>query len=361
VPLLALVGAIRRRRPLPACPKRIGIFSPTAIGDLILESGVITHIHETFPEASIYLFHGASNASAVPLLTTSVHAQECNFSDFAATLRAIRAAKLDIVADLTPWPRLTALYAALSGAMTVGFDSEFQRRHCAYDIAVPHLRTRHEAENLQALAGVFSNCSAYRISVRNDLPIPSRPLPYSRLVLFHVSPGGSRATDKSWPTDRWAQLLRLLAADGFSIALTGTPADSHQVESVLRLAALPTDVALSLCGQLSLTELGGTLKASRLLVTVDTGVLHLASALNVPVIALHGPTRSTRWGARSSASVSIDAVHPDAGYIHLGFERKAGGSAVMRSHSVDKVYAEIRSILSSGNYPRYGSTFRENL
>jgi ADP-heptose:LPS heptosyltransferase len=352
VPLVVLAGLLRRRRPLPVSPQRVGVISPTAIGDLVLATGVLTHLRKTYPRAEIHLFHGPPNAGVVPLLPFEMHTHVCDFSRFAATLAAIRGARLDLLTDLAPWPRLTALCAALSGAVTVGYDSQRQRRHYAYDFPVRHRSDRHEVENMTAIANVFAPCGEFDVNLRRDPPLPVQPLPYERLVLFHIAPGGSRADDKSWPAEHWADLARRLAGDGFVIGFTGIRADAAKVEPVMRASMLRSDQVLSLCGSLSLAELAGAIKASRLLVTIDTGVLHLASALHAPTLALHGPTRSDRWGGRSAAVTSLNAPHAAAGFIHLGFEYDPRGPQIMRTLSVDAVYRAARGVLESNGGAR---------
>ena len=346
VPLIALVGGLRRRRCIPHNVQRIGIFSPTAIGDLILDSGILLHLRQVFPFASIHLFYGPTNAQVVPLLPVDVQAHCCDFKQARATIAAIRKSRLDVVVDLTPWPRLTALYAALSGAVTVGFRAENQHRHYAFDVAVPHLRTRHEVDNLRALAEVFAPCQEYRVALRHDLPEPPlTPLPYDRLVLCHISPGGSQADSKRWPVQHWVELVRRLSADGFIVGFTGSQVDAGAAQTVISAARLPPEAVLSLCGKMSLGELAGALRKARLLITVDTGVLHMASALDVNTVALHGPTRSSRWGARSPATISLDAPHPAAGFIHFGFESNDQGAATMQALSVDCVYEAAKVAL----------------
>jgi ADP-heptose:LPS heptosyltransferase len=338
IPLVGAVSLFRTKRALPQRPARVGFISPTAIGDLILSSGVLLHLREHVPDAAIHLFHGANNAVAVPLLPVDLTAYTCNFTSPRATLSTLREAKLDVLVDLTPWTRLTAFYAAMSEAATVGYEARRKYRHFAFDRVVTHDCTRHETENLRAIAEVFAPCPGYVVRVREDLPAVPLHLPFDRLVLMHASPGGSRAREKSWPEASWAQLAQRLAADGYVIAFSGTRADAERAGRILSLAGLPEQAAFSLCGRLSFAELASVLAASRLLVTIDTGVLHLASALGVRMVALHGPTRSSRWGALSPLAISLDSPHPAAGYIHFGFESSPQAMQVMPMLTVERVY-----------------------
>jgi ADP-heptose:LPS heptosyltransferase len=94
-----------------------------------------------------------------------------------------------------------------------------------------------------------------------------------------------------------------------------------------------------------LEELGDLLRRAHAVVTVDTSVLHLAGAVRARVFGLHGPTRSYRWGARSSRGRSFDSPHPDAGYIAYGTETHPNALEVMKALTPDLVLPIICEIL----------------
>jgi heptosyltransferase I len=118
------------------------------------------------------------------------------------------------------------------------------------------------------------------------------------------------------------------------------------VAAILAEARLPLVEAFSLCGRLSLTQLAGALARARLFITIDTGVLHLAAALDAPTLALHGPTRSSRWGGCSRTTFSLNAPHPDAGYLHLGFEKHPHATTIMQTLTVDAVSEAALGLLA---------------
>jgi ADP-heptose:LPS heptosyltransferase len=346
VPAICMLRLVRRRRRLPSSPARIGFIAPTAIGDLILDTGMMIHVARRYPHAELHLFHGSTNAGVIPLLPVEVISHQCNFTEFGNTLRQIRDAALDVTVDLTPWPRLTALYAVLSGARAVGFQSSGQLRHYAFDVAVEHTRNRHEVDNLREMASVFGECARYEVRIRMPPEPPRTAIPWERTVLCHVSPGGSRAGWKRWPTENWIAVVKDLVKSDLLVGFTGTEGDARWVDEILARADFHKDRVMSLCGKLSLVQLAAALTRCRLFITVDTGVLHLASALDVPTIALMGPTRSARWGARSSRAINIDSPHPGSGFIHLGFEGSRSGSEIMSSLSVATVIEAARRLLA---------------
>lgn len=71
---------------------------------------------------------------------------------------------------------------------------------------------------------------------------------------------------------------------------------------------------------MSLRETAAILAHARLVVSVDTGVMHMAAALGAPLVALHGPTPSRRWGPIGENAMAIDSPLTGSGYLHLGWE-----------------------------------------
>ena len=95
---------------------------------------------------------------------------------------------------------------------------------------------------------------------------------------------------KTWPTERWQLLARQLAGEGYAVLVNGGgPADRAVVEA----AAGNGPGCLVECG---IAELIALTRRAKLAVGGDTGPVHLAAALGVPVVALYGPTDPQRTG-----------------------------------------------------------------
>jgi lipopolysaccharide heptosyltransferase II len=106
---------------------------------------------------------------------------------------------------------------------------------------------------------------------------------------------GARWANKRWPVENFAGLVRLLAeqfADA-RFATLGDRKDKPLGEIILRAAP---ERCLNLCGQTSLPEMVEWLRFCHLLVTNDTGPMHVAAALGKPLVALFGPTEPRRTG-----------------------------------------------------------------
>ena len=98
-------------------------------------------------------------------------------------------------------------------------------------------------------------------------------------------PGAEYGPAKRWPEAHFAALARLLAARGYAVWLVGSPKDHAIAETI---AAASTGACINLCGKTDIAEAADLLAASRLVVTNDSGLMHIAAAVGRPVIALYG-------------------------------------------------------------------------
>jgi heptosyltransferase-2 len=121
--------------------------------------------------------------------------------------------------------------------------------------------------------------------------------------LAAIAPGAAYGGAKRWPPDRFASLVHALACDGVQTVIVGTQADRRTADEVIRdfhaISGTPErtiPAPLNLVGLTDLLTLAGVLAASRALVTNDSGAMHLAAAIGIPVTAVFGPTdeRATR-------------------------------------------------------------------
>ena len=106
---------------------------------------------------------------------------------------------------------------------------------------------------------------------------------------------GARWPNKRWPVGNFAELVRLLAEDfpDARFAILGDAGDKPLGEIISRAAP---ERCLNLCGQTSLPEMVEWLRLCDLMITNDTGPMHVAAALGKPLVALFGPTEPRRTG-----------------------------------------------------------------
>ncbi len=102
--------------------------------------------------------------------------------------------------------------------------------------------------------------------------------------LAALAPGAAHAT-KRWPVAHWSALIERLRAAGFRSVVVGGPEDRGLAQQLVAGGA-----AARAAGEFSLQETGALLARAAVAVSGDTGVMHMATGVGTPVIALFGPT-----------------------------------------------------------------------
>jgi heptosyltransferase-2 len=114
--------------------------------------------------------------------------------------------------------------------------------------------------------------------------------PGRQLVVY--APGAEFGPAKRWPPRHFGELAqKIVAADPRAqIALLGSPKDRETCEEVLAAAGAAASNMLNLAGSTKLDEAAALIAQSDAVVTNDSGLMHIASGLNKPLVALYGPT-----------------------------------------------------------------------
>jgi heptosyltransferase-2 len=123
-------------------------------------------------------------------------------------------------------------------------------------------------------------------------------------VLVGFAPGAAYGQAKRWPPDRVAAVIERLASRGVRAVLLGADADratARAIESALPAGVRPID----LVGRTSLRELAGVLARCAAFVSNDSGAMHVAAALGVPVTAIFGPTNERETSPEGPAAHDI--------------------------------------------------------
>ncbi len=118
-------------------------------------------------------------------------------------------------------------------------------------------------------------------------------LEHRPFIIVHPT---SRWLFKCWPTSQMAQLINQLQAHGWPVVLTSgpDPEEMAMIHTLLQACTSPPD--LNLAGQLSLMDLAALIGQARLFIGVDSAPMHMAAALNTPVVTLFGPSGDHEWG-----------------------------------------------------------------
>ncbi|WP_269532523.1 lipopolysaccharide heptosyltransferase II [Chitinimonas sp. BJYL2] len=98
-------------------------------------------------------------------------------------------------------------------------------------------------------------------------------------------PGAEFGPAKRWPARHFAELARRLSSQGYAIWLFGSSKDRGETEAIARMAGVPL---VDLAGRTTLAQAIDLLSLAHLVVTNDSGLMHVAAALERPLVALYG-------------------------------------------------------------------------
>lgn len=127
-----------------------------------------------------------------------------------------------------------------------------------------------------------------------------RSAPHAQLPIGLI-PGSENTPEKRWPVAHWRTLITALPEETFVVF--GTPNDAPIADAVAM--GFDSSRVTNLAGKTNLPAFADALASCRLLVTNDTGGMHLANALGVPLLALFGPTNPIRTGPVFAAPATI--------------------------------------------------------
>lgn len=304
---------------------RIGVLKEAAIGDLAILTGVLKDLELAFPKAKIILFCSKSNYELSTLfdLKNPIEVVVLPMTNFFKTLELVMSIEeMDIFFDFGQWPRINSIISFFANArLKIGFKTEKQYRHYVYDMVVEHSDKKHEIDNfreqLKALNIKTGNLPALKVNI-SDSKLPDK------FVVFHMFPGGSKAHLKKWASHNWVIVGKYIVEKGYSIILTGGKNDYKNAEVVrwkFEHEGLGEDRIINLAGE-TLTNTIYALSKASLVISIDTAIIHIASALNVKLIGLYGPTLSERWGPLSQNSKVIKPSIECSPCLSLGFESR---------------------------------------
>lgn len=359
IPLLYCFSLFKRKSATkPIEIQTIGIFAFAAIGDSILSSSLFIALRKQYPKAKVLVFSSPANAAIYPILTGYDELIVLPITKPIHALKILRAYTLDILIDTSQWTKLSALYSYfIKAKFKIGFNTTGQYRHVGYDSKISHSNSIHELENFQRLLDPLGITSAEspqlnleRIRGQNVTSIElQNSKPY---IVFHPWASGTRSELRQWPSSSWIALAKFVLAQNFNILITGSSqnqADALELADLMMKGSAGEGIYVA-AGKTSLLETAKLILGARAVVSVNTGIAHLADHLHIPTVVLNGPTNSARWGLVNSTSRNIDVPkNLGGGFLNLGFEYPSDPKYSMDLITVQEVEHCLKQYLAVGN------------
>jgi heptosyltransferase-1 len=288
---------------------KILILKPSSLGDVVQALPVLRCLKRHRPDSEIYWWISSALAPLIEKdhdLAGVIHFERNGWAaprpwvGLWRSMRWARAQRFDWVIDLQCLARSGAFAWLANGQLTVGLDEPREGARGFYDLIA-----RRPSYHTHAVDWYLGVLPLLRVPVPSEFDwLPPQPETAARLKQKWPETGGARWVaiqpggrwlNKRWPVESYAAVVQRLAAenDGVRFAILGAAEDRALGSAIARVAP---QQCLDLTGQVSLSEMVEWIRLSEVLVTNDTGPMHVAAALGKRVVALFGPTEPRRTG-----------------------------------------------------------------
>jgi len=338
--------------------QRICVIKPSALGDVAQSLPLLGPLRSRFPESEIVwvINRGLSGLLAGhPDLQRTIPFDR--HGGLAATwrlMRGLRDGRFDLTIDLQGLLRTGAMTLATGAAFRIGLETAREGAGMACNFTIPntgrdvaaHARYWKVAEAFgvgeqprQLRLAIDDQQRATASRLLGNLPRP--------IIGLHA---GARWETKRWPVESFAEVARAaIKQHSGSIALLGSPDErelTEQLESLIGGERESKGRVVNLTGQTSLKELAAVLNAIDLLVSNDSGPMHLAAELGTPVVGVFTCTDPVLSGPPGDAHALVaTGVDCAASYQktcpHSGAGRHACFAELTPSRVIAAVDAQI--------------------
>ncbi|MFQ5513538.1 MAG: glycosyltransferase family 9 protein [Myxococcota bacterium] len=292
--------------------RSIGILNLTRFGDLVQTSPVLAALRKRHPEAMIHLIVKSRFREAAEMLPAVDHIHEIDgdalarvvampgrsfltrFQEIRRTLEPLCQLHFDQLVNFTHSRSSAVLVSLLDAERTIGFTIDREGHRRVGNAWLGHLATLVRTRRLSRFNLVEIYLGACGV-LREGTSLMVRVPPHARALASEklAGPGlcvavqlGASQDAKTWPVERFAATVRALArrVPELRVVLVGVRGESDAARALV--AACPETSFVNLVGQTRLDELAAVLERCELLLTGDTGTMHLAAAVDTPTCAV---------------------------------------------------------------------------
>jgi lipopolysaccharide heptosyltransferase I len=284
-----------------------------ALGDIVHALPVAAALRERYPDARIdWLVDSRHTAiiDLVPVIDRRIAVDSRQALDGLRTTCMLRRERYDVAIDVQGLVK-SAAFARLSGAARViGFDRQHVRERAASFFYTDHVHPGNAAHvidrNLSLLdpLGITDRSRRFPVVVPASAalgPVAARVARDGRQGFALVNPGAGWS-NKRWPLDRFGEVASwITGAHGLLPVVLWGP---EEQDGAARIVDRSRDTAI-LAPKTGVGDLLALSHGARLMLSGDTGPLHLAAAVGTPIVALFGPTEPARNGPWVAEDISL--------------------------------------------------------
>lgn len=282
------------------------------IGSIILTTAAVRKVKAAYPDARIFFLTLNTNTEilneikyADEIISVNISGPVAFITDFFVKTYALRKKGFEIIYDFEFYTYFSAVIVYLIKCKrSFGFDNLKNNRKIVFTQTIPFADNTHTKDNFIHLVNSDETVLS-EISSNDDLPSLSTIAGKSNgemKITINVN-ASKLAFERRLPAEYYVRLTDYISENfRCKVIMTGSADETEYVNNIYGQIKNKKSVE-NKCGKTSVRELISEINSSECLITNDSGPLHIASALNIPVIAFFGPESPVRYGPLSSRSL----------------------------------------------------------
>ncbi len=325
-------------------PSSICLLRTSAIGDVTHVVPLVRTLQQAWPPTSLTWVVGKLERKLVgdlPGVEFVTFDKGAGWAGMREVHRALHGRRFDALLHMQVALRSNLLSLRIHAAQRIGYDAA--RSKDLHGLVINRRIPARTGEHvLDALGSFVEPLGLKQTQVRWDIPVPdeahawaAEALPGDTPTLL-VSPTSSHPL-RNWRPERYAAVMDHAAARGWRVALIGGPSSGERAMADAVLAACQR-APLDLTGKDTLKRLLAMLARAQLVLTPDSGPMHMANAVGTKVLGLHAASNPNRSGPYSDRSWCVDKYDAAARkYLGKPASELAWGSKIERPGVMDLI------------------------
>jgi len=365
---------LKRNHSFDAAPEKIFVSKYVGMGSIIQSTPLLQSLRASFPAAQLIFITNRNNKSLVerfPFVDTIYYVDDRSISAlFLSLLRLIPrlvTSGRSVFLDLEVYSNFSTIITTLSCATNrVGFYLKesavrlgIYTHMLQFNISYPVLQTYLQMGRLIGCGTIITRLFDFNLSdtqekIKSNEMIRSKVegLPENYIV---INPNASDLrVERRWPLNNYVQLISsvLGTEKKFAFVFIGNKEESSYVQQLVGLFTEDEKKnMIDTLGRLTLDELIHLINGSRLMITNDTGPMHMAFACNTTCLALFGPCHPVQYGYNENAYCFYSGVYCSPCVHEFLIPPCKGDNQCMKRIRVDEVLQVFQSWLDGSGLP----------
>jgi heptosyltransferase I len=329
--------------------RKILVVKPSSLGDVVHSLPFLNSLKTRFPNAEVHwviakglegLLECHPMVDRLTIINKDMWKKLSKATDTIKEVkrlfRDLRREQYDLAVDLQGLFRSGIITMATRAPVRIGFSEAREGSSLFYNVKVQGGKDVHAVERYMKIAGAlgcnekdilfpFPSCNS---RMKNIEDITSGMKEYAVIV------PGARWETKIWAAENFGRLASLLPLSSLVI---GSKSDANIAERVVRTSQ---GKAINLAGKTGLKELIEVMRHARIVISNDSGPMHIAAGFQVPVVAIFGPTSPVRTGPYGKGHIVIKSDLECAPC----FKKHCSSLRCLQGITVDDVYKKTAGL-----------------